>query len=72
MQALDTAAHTKELLRKVRLVELKTRGLSEHIFSGEYHSAFKGRGMTFSEVREYSPGDEVRTIDWNVTSEPMR
>ena len=65
---MDTAQHTKELLKKVRLVELKTRGLSEHIFSGEYHSAFKGRGMTFSEVREYSAGDEVRTIDWNVTA----
>jgi uncharacterized protein (DUF58 family) len=50
------------------LIELKTRGLSDHIFSGEYHSAFKGRGMTFSEVREYMPGDEVRTIDWNVTA----
>ena len=65
---MDTASHTKELLKKVRLIELKTRGLSEHIFSGEYHSAFKGKGMTFSEVREYSPGDEVRTIDWNVTA----
>ncbi|MEZ4806491.1 MAG: DUF58 domain-containing protein [Flavobacteriales bacterium] len=65
---MDTAQHTKELLKKVRLIELKTRGLSEHIFSGEYHSAFKGKGMTFSEVREYSPGDEVRTIDWNVTA----
>jgi uncharacterized protein (DUF58 family) len=65
---MDTAAHTKELLRKVRLIELKTRGLSDHIFSGEYHSAFKGRGMTFSEVREYVPGDEVRTLDWNVTA----
>ncbi len=52
----------------MRLIELKTRGLSEHIFSGEYHSAFKGRGMTFSEVREYTHGDEVRTIDWNVTA----
>lgn len=65
---MDTGQHTKELLKKVRIVELKTRGLSEHIFSGEYHSAFKGRGMTFSEVREYQPGDEVRTIDWNVTA----
>ncbi len=65
---MATAQHTKDLLKKVRLIELKTRGLSEHIFSGEYHSAFKGRGMTFSEVREYSPGDEVRTIDWNVTA----
>jgi uncharacterized protein (DUF58 family) len=65
---MNTAQHTKDLLKKVRLIELKTRGLSEHIFSGEYHSAFKGRGMTFSEVREYTPGDEVRTIDWNVTA----
>jgi uncharacterized protein (DUF58 family) len=65
---LNNAQHTKDLLKKVRLIELKTRGLSEHIFSGEYHSAFKGRGMTFSEVREYTPGDEVRTIDWNVTA----
>jgi len=65
---MNTAQHTKELLKKVRLIELKTRGLSEHIFSGEYHSAFKGRGMTFSEVREYTHGDEVRTIDWNVTA----
>jgi uncharacterized protein (DUF58 family) len=63
-----TQRDTKELLKKVRLIELKTRGLSEHIFSGEYHSAFKGRGMAFSEVREYIPGDEVRTIDWNVTA----
>ncbi len=63
-----TTSHTKELLRKVRTIELKTRGLSDHIFSGEYHSAFKGRGMTFSEVRDYVPGDEVRTIDWNVTA----
>ncbi len=65
---METTQHTKDLLKKVRLIELKTRGLSEHIFSGEYHSAFKGRGMTFSEVREYSAGDEVRTIDWNVTA----
>ncbi len=64
----QTQRDTKELLKKVRLIELKTRGLSEHIFSGEYHSAFKGRGMAFSEVREYSAGDEVRTIDWNVTA----
>src|SRR5690606_21662537 len=63
-----TTSHTKELRRKVRTIELKTRGLSDHIFSGEYHSAFKGRGMTFSEVRDYVPGDEVRTIDWNVTA----
>ncbi|MEO6305195.1 MAG: DUF58 domain-containing protein [Bacteroidia bacterium] len=59
---------TSELLKKVRKIEIKTRGLSNQIFSGEYHSAFKGRGMAFSEVREYSPGDDVRTIDWNVTA----
>jgi len=59
---------TSELLKKVRKIEIKTRGLSNHIFSGEYHSAFKGRGMTFSEVREYQPGDDIRSIDWNVTA----
>lgn len=59
---------TKELLKKVRLLEIRTRGLTRHIFSGEYHSAFKGRGMAFSEVRDYHIGDEVRTIDWNVTA----
>ncbi len=59
---------TKELLKKVRKIEIKTKGLSNQIFSGEYHSAFKGRGMTFSEVREYAHGDEIRTIDWNVTA----
>jgi uncharacterized protein (DUF58 family) len=58
---------TSEIIKKVRRIEIKTRGLSNHIFSGEYHSAFKGRGMSFSEVREYAPGDDVRTIDWNVT-----
>jgi len=57
-----------ELLKKVRKIELKTRGLTNQVFTGEYHSAFKGRGMTFSEVREYQPGDDVRTIDWNVTA----
>jgi uncharacterized protein (DUF58 family) len=62
------ARDTKELLKKVRKIEIKTRGLSNHIFSGEYHSAFKGRGMAFSEVREYQVGDEIRTIDWNVTA----
>lgn len=62
------ATDTAELLKKVRRIELKTRGLSNQIFSGEYHSAFKGRGMAFSEVREYAIGDEVRTIDWNVTA----
>lgn len=59
---------SKELLKKVRKIEIKSRGLSNQIFSGEYHSAFKGRGMTFSEVREYQPGDDIRTIDWNVTA----
>jgi uncharacterized protein (DUF58 family) len=59
---------TQELIKKVRKIEIKTRGLSSHIFSGEYHSAFKGRGMAFSEVREYMPGDDIRTIDWNVTA----
>src|SRR5215470_11392485 len=59
---------TQELLKKVRKIEIKTRGLSSHIFSGEYHSAFKGRGMAFSEVREYTYGDDVRSIDWNVTA----
>ena len=62
------ARDTRELLRKVRKIEIKTRGLSNHLFSGEYHSAFKGRGMAFNEVREYQPGDEIRTIDWNVTA----
>lgn len=57
-----------ELLKKVRKIEIKTRGLSQNVFAGEYHSAFKGRGMTFSEVREYQPGDDVRDIDWNVTA----
>ena len=59
---------TEELLKKVRKIEIKTKGLTRHIFSGEYHSSFKGRGMAFSEVREYQVGDEVRTIDWNVTA----
>ncbi|HEX3009550.1 MAG TPA: DUF58 domain-containing protein, partial [Bacteroidales bacterium] len=57
-----------ELLKKVRKIEIKTRGLSNHIFAGEYHSAFKGRGMAFSEVREYQYGDDIRNIDWNVTA----
>lgn len=57
-----------ELLRKVRKIEIKTRGLSQNVFAGEYHTAFKGRGVTFSEVREYQPGDDVRDIDWNVTA----
>ncbi len=57
-----------ELIKKVRAIEIKTRGLSKHIFAGEYHSAFKGRGMAFAEVREYQFGDDVRSIDWNVTA----
>jgi uncharacterized protein (DUF58 family) len=59
---------TKELLQKVRKIEIKTKGMSKHLFSGAYHSTFKGRGMSFSEVRNYFPGDDVRTIDWNVTA----
>lgn len=59
---------SNELIKKVRKIEIKTRGLSQNIFAGEYHSAFKGRGMTFSEVREYQYGDDIRDIDWNVTA----
>lgn len=59
---------TSELLKKVRQIEIKTRGLSRNIFAGQYHSAFKGRGMAFSEVREYEFGDDIRDIDWNVTA----
>ncbi len=59
---------TKELLKKVRKIEIKTKRLSNHIFSGEYHTSFKGRGMTFAEVRQYGFGDDVRSIDWNVTA----
>ena len=59
---------TNELLKKVRQIEIKTRGLSQNIFAGQYHSAFKGRGMAFSEVREYQVGDDIRNIDWNVTA----
>lgn len=59
---------TSDILKKVRQIEIKTRGLTNHIFGGEYHSAFKGRGMSFSEVREYAYGDDVRSIDWNVTA----
>jgi len=63
-----TSMETSELLKKVRKIEIKTKGLSKHLFSGEYHSAFKGRGMSFSEVRDYQYGDDVRNIDWNVTA----
>ena len=59
---------TTELLKRVRRIEIKTKGLSRQIFSGEYQSAFKGRGMSFSEVRNYQYGDDVRNIDWNVTA----
>ena len=63
---------TADLLKKVRKIEIKTRGLSQNIFAGQYHSAFKGRGMAFSEVREYQFGDDVRDIDWNVTARFQR
>ena len=59
---------TTELIKRVRKIEIKTRGLSYNIFAGQYHSAFKGRGMSFSEVREYQYGDDMRDIDWNVTA----
>lgn len=59
---------TADILKRVRRIEIKTKGLSNHVFAGEYHSAFKGRGMSFSEVREYAPGDDIRSIDWNVTA----
>lgn len=63
---------SNELLKRVRKIEIKTRGLSQNIFAGEYHSAFKGRGMMFSEVREYQYGDDIRDIDWNVTARQNR
>ena len=59
---------TQDILKKVRKIEIKTRGLSQNVFAGQYHSAFKGRGMAFAEVREYQYGDDVRDIDWNVTA----
>ena len=59
---------TTELLKKVRRIEIKSKGLSQQMFAGQYHSAFKGRGMSFSEVRNYQYGDDVRNIDWNVTA----
>ena len=58
----------REVLRQVRLIEMRTRGLVNALFSGEYHSVFKGQGMEFAEVRDYQPGDDVRAIDWNVTA----
>jgi len=64
----NRTVETSELLKRVRKIEIKTRGLSNQIFSGQYHSAFKGRGMAFSEVRGYQQGDDIRTIDWNVTA----
>jgi len=66
--AMVSKVDTSELIKKVRKIEIKTRGLSQHVFAGEYHSAFKGRGVTFSEVREYQYGDDIRNIDWNVTA----
>jgi uncharacterized protein (DUF58 family) len=63
---------SEELLQRVRKIEIKTHGLSRNIFAGEYHSQFKGRGMSFSEVREYQPGDDVRSVDWNVTARMNR
>lgn len=65
---MDVQKSTSDLLKKVRKIEIKTRALSNQIFAGEYHSAFKGRGMAFSEVREYQYGDDVRNMDWNVTA----
>jgi uncharacterized protein (DUF58 family) len=64
----NSTKNTQDLLKKVRKIEIKSKGLSNQIFSGEYQSAFKGRGMAFSEVREYQMGDEIRSIDWNVTA----
>ena len=66
--SIQTGMETSEILKKVRQIEIKTRGLSNNIFAGQYHSAFKGRGMSFSEVREYQFGDDIRDIDWNVTA----
>ncbi len=68
MIGLNLNVETAEILKKVRKIEIKTRGLSSQIFAGQYHSAFKGRGMAFSEVREYQYGDDIRNIDWNVTA----
>ena len=68
MNKFEQKMTSEELLKRVRSIEIKTRRLSRNIFAGEYHSQFKGRGMAFSEVREYQPGDDVRSIDWNVTA----
>ncbi len=65
---MNSSQSANDLLKKVRKIEIKTRALSHQIFAGEYHSAFKGRGMAFSEVREYQYGDDVRNMDWNVTA----
>ena len=59
---------TADIVKKIRQIEIKSKGLSENVFSGEYHTAFKGRGMAFSEVRQYQFGDDIRSIDWNVTA----
>src|SRR5258708_38740005 len=64
----ERAEKTTEILKKIRTLEIKTRGLVEAAFAGNYHSVFKGRGMNFEDVREYQPGDEIRAIDWNVTA----
>ena len=64
----ERAEKTTEILKKIRTLEIKTRGLVETAFAGNYHSVFKGRGMNFEDVREYQPGDEIRAIDWNVTA----
>src|SRR5499426_609811 len=64
----ERAEKTSEILKKIKTLEIKTRGLVETAFAGDYHSVFKGRGMNFEDVREYQPGDEIRTIDWNVTA----
>ena len=63
---------TAEILKKIRTLEIKTKGLVETAFAGDYHSVFKGRGMNFEDVREYQPGDEIRAIDWNVTARITR
>jgi uncharacterized protein (DUF58 family) len=64
----ERAEKTTEILKKIRTLEIKTRGLVDAAFAGDYHSVFKGRGMNFEDVREYQPGDEIRAIDWNVTA----